>query len=532
MRVSIANPRGVAPGLDARLLADNQAQQAVNVRLTGAWESWPAPVKVASFKRSAPIRSIYLGGANESTDWWEWQTPVRIVRSPRYGEGSIIYTGDGPPKITDAALAAGVGPLPNASYALGVPAPSTAPSVNVSGTSVSSEADIDVFVVYTFVDSKGKESRPSPPSTMAIAKKSQTINVTGMQTPTGNNSYVGKRIYATAGASSTGYFLRGEVPAGTGSFSFAAVRPDTGGGAADALITQSFFEPPADLHSLVYMPGGFLAGISGDEVVFSDPDFLYAFDPDKRIKIYEKPVSLGVFANTLVVGTEGHPMFYQGLEPASLMEVKGATPFACVSARSMVDCGDSGVAWASNEGFIVQDQAGLRNLTPQFRLEDWQALNPASMHAVFWSGNVIAFYEVGAVKRAIVIPVSGQDGPTFWSVWASAAYVDRRTNALYLALNDGIYRWNSGSPLSWTWESKVFAAPKGVSWAAMQVRSTGPITVTAKADGRVQWTRVMNNGVDTVPGGYVGHEWSFLFEGSAKMVSFDIADSWAELTKV
>lgn len=535
MRLSIANPRGVAPSIDPRFLAENQAQKAINTRFLKAWEGWPAPVKVANFKRSAPINTIFLGGTNEATDWWEWQTDVRAVRAPRYGNNSIIFTGDGVPKITDATLSAGVGALPNAAYDLGLVYPGTAPSVSVSGSPVSTEADIDVFVVYTFVDSKGKESRPSPPSTMVIAKGSQTINVSGMATPSGNNSYTGKRIYATAGASSSGFFLRGEVPAGTATFSFPTARTDTGTGstAQDALVTQSFFGPPADMHSLVYMPGEFLAGISGDELIFSDPAYLYAFDPDKRIKVYEKPVSLQVFGNTLVVGTEGRPYFYQGVDPAGLMEVKGEGPFACVSRRSMVDCDGAGVAYASTEGFVFQGQAGMRMLTPNYLLDDWEALNPSSMHAVYWSGTVIAFYDAGGSnKGAIVIPLSDQEDPYFWSQWASAAYVDRRNNRLYLALTDGIYRWNAGSPLAWTWESKVFAMPQRTAWAALQVRSEGPVTIVGKADGRVQWTRIANNETVTVGGGYLGAEWTFEFQSSAKMTSFDIATSLGELTQV
>jgi hypothetical protein len=533
MRISIINPSGVAPSIDARLLGDSQAQKAINTRFLRSWQGWGAPVKVANFKRSPPINSIFLGGNNDILDWWEWQTAVNVVWAPRYGDNSVIYSGDGAPKITDATLSAGAGALPNASYDLGLVYPTIAPTVSVSGTAIATEADLDVFVVYTFVDAKGKESRPSPPSTMITAKGSQTINVSAMTTPSGANSYVGKRIYATAGASTTGFYLRGEVPAGTPTFAFTALAADTGAGPQDALITQTFFAPPTDTKSLVYMPGEFLAGISGDELVFSESSYLYAFDPNKRIKVYEKPVSLQVFGNTLVVGTEGRPYFYQGLEPESLQETKGEGPYACVSARSMVDCDGSGVAYASTEGFIFQGQGGARMLTPGFLLADWQALNPASMHAVYWSGYVIAFYDAGGSnKGALVIPLAPNEDPHFWSTWASAAYVERKTNALYLALTDGIYRWNFGAPQSWTWESKIYALPKKTSFAAMQVRSTGPVTVIGKADGRVQWTRTANNDVVTVGGGYLGSEWTFEFQSSYKMTSFDIATSFSELVDV
>jgi hypothetical protein len=523
MRIVITSPKGVAPAVDPLLLGDMQAQQAMNTRfLRSNWASWKAPVKVCNFSRALPIKTIWLYGTNEATDWWDWQTLVKPVRSPLYPNEAVIYTGNGAPKYTDFALAAGVGPKPNVSYDLGLVFPTTAANVAVSGTSQSGEQSIDVFVVYTFVDAKGAESRPSPPSLMVTATRSQSIDLTLMQAPVGNNSYVAKRIYATAGASTTGYFLRGEVPAGT----------DSGlGSIGEKLETLDFFAPPADLKSLVYMPGNFLAGISGNEICFSEVGYFYAWPPDYRIKMVNKPVGLQVFGNSLVVATEGRQMMYNGLEPGLMQEIKGDVAFACVSEASVIDLDGMAVGYASTDGFIVVTPSGTKRITaPYFGIDEWQALNPATMHAVYWTESIVVFYDAGVSKRgALIIPVDGSE-PYFWSTYATAAHVDGRSNRLYLALTDGIYRWDAGTPITWTWESKSFGMPRAKGWAALQVRSEGPVTITGKADGRDQWVVVANDSeVIPLPRGYNGFAWSFKFSSTYKMSSFAIGDSFAEI---
>jgi hypothetical protein len=532
--ITISQPKGVCTALNAKLIQPTQAVECSNVRLVeGGWQPWKAPVKVADFRRAAPIQSIYLYGPNETTDWWEWNVPVNVAPISRYANKAVVYTGDGVPKLTNGVLAAGAGPRPNVSYDLGLSFPVAAPTTSVSGTPAVGEQDFEVFVVFTYVDSEGREGRPSPPSGVVIATSSQSVNVAGMSIPAGNNSYTAKRIYATQGSSTTGFFLRGEVPAGQSNFVFTAAKVDSGQGPGDLLETLNLFSAPSDGKSVVYMPNEFLAMISGDSIVFSEVGLLHGFPPDYAIKCPFKPVALAVFGNTLVVGTEGRQYLYQGIEPGQMQEIKGDRVFACVSARSMVDADGAAIGYVANEGFVLVTQNGSVLLTsPYFTKRQWQELNPASMHGVFWDGYFVMFFDAGLNKRALVIPVNGSE-PFYLSLWASAAFVKEATNQLYLAMVDGIYRFDSGAALAWSWTSKVFALETMKSFSVLQVRCDGPIAVTAYADGRQQWVRTCTNDeIVTVGDGYLSHQWQFKLESSFAMQSFAIAENYRELLAV
>ncbi len=544
MRLVFSNPRGMAPRVDPLLLEPMQAQYARNVRfLDNGWSSWNEPVFVAPFNKTGLIQSIYRFGQDATTDanyWFQWTTDVDIVRYARFANEGTIYSGDGVPKYTDATMGTSPGPLPSASYDLGLVTPTIAPSLSVSGVAGVGAQSLTIFVGYTFVDARGQESALSPISSEITAVSNQTINVSFLQIPAGNNSYTAKRIYATAGTG-TSFYLRTEVAAGSPTASFVAARSTTPipgqTGVGDALERATSGAPPADSYGVKYCAGNFLAMISGDSVVFSEADFLYAYKASNSVKPPFKPVALGTFGNTLVVGTKGRTMLYQGLDPEFMQEIKGDRVFACVSKRSMVDMDGQAVGYAAKEGFVVVSPAGSTLITGNFYSgREWAALKPETMMCVYWNGQVVCFFNDGAGRKGSLLLIPGVE-PVELSLYATAAYVDPQRNSLYVAMSDapynGIYRFDSGAALPWVWKSKDHPMAKAMSWTGLQVKSDGAIRVEASSDGRVQWVvTATNDEIITVPGGYLGQKWSFEFSGTVKMKSCVIADNFSELTTV
>lgn len=173
---------GVLPRLHKRLLNDNQAQIAVNARLTnGQIDSLRAPVLLHNPGVSG-LTSIFRMVSSSGTEkWLTWAKDVDVVRGPVAGDTAqrIYWTGDGEPRMSVFADAtAGGGPYPSTFYVLGASPPTAAPTVGHTGGSA---ANITVAFVYTFVTALGEESQPSPAGSHSAPSDATSWDLSGMQ---------------------------------------------------------------------------------------------------------------------------------------------------------------------------------------------------------------------------------------------------------------------------------------------------------------------------------------------------------------
>ena len=134
MRRAIDSFRGEAPRVSPRALPDNAAQEAVNARLfTGDLKPWRqfATTKGLANGGSSPVRTIYL--LNDM--WLSWEADVDVARGIIPGDTTYrtyltapdLY---GEPRFTNYALATtGSEPFPVATRPLGVPAPTSPPTL-------------------------------------------------------------------------------------------------------------------------------------------------------------------------------------------------------------------------------------------------------------------------------------------------------------------------------------------------------------------------------------------------------------------
>ena len=164
---------GIAPRVGSALLKDNEATAAINTKLySGELRSWNKPgVVTGAASLAGSVKSIYKHKDVAGDDLWlSWSTDVNVVPSPIFdtGENPIYYTGSGTPKKTNSTLAeTGTAPYPGDYYEMGVPAPTTAPTVSATGGSGTAESRVYLFTYISTFGAIQEESAPSPASSVS-----------------------------------------------------------------------------------------------------------------------------------------------------------------------------------------------------------------------------------------------------------------------------------------------------------------------------------------------------------------------------
>ena len=173
---------GMAPKIGARLLPNEAAQSALNVKLYSG-ELRPLRNPQAQYSPSSPktnpAEAIFRArnGTNQLA-WFTWSDDVDCVRAPLPAdiESRFYWTGDGEPRFATYTMAiAGSGDdYPNTYYALGIPKPTVATSVSHSG---GAGAATTRAYCYTFNSQHGEESSPSPVSAVITGKIDGTWSI-------------------------------------------------------------------------------------------------------------------------------------------------------------------------------------------------------------------------------------------------------------------------------------------------------------------------------------------------------------------
>lgn len=249
--------------------------------------------------------------------------------------------------------------------------------------------------------------------------------------------------------------------------------------------TTTWAPPPAKLRGLVALPNGVMAGFVDNYVCFSEPFVPHAWPVEYQIPIEFQIVGLGVFGQSLFVGTAGNPYIISGSEPASMSAQRLDVSQSCVSRRSIVSAG-GGVLYASPDGYCLVDNSGVRVLTQELMAnEDWRLLNPSTIFAAVYD-NVLYFWckvaSSGAVWPYLFEDVNLGGIICFALDFTAkkltrvnhpvtAVFHDIVTDSLYGTYNGNIYRLfsPSGDRSQATWYSSVITLPKPASLGWLQV---------------------------------------------------------------
>jgi hypothetical protein len=172
---------GIAPRIAPRLLPPNMAKDAYNVKpWSGELRAFKNTLKVAALAKTGDVKGLYLLA---SLYWLSWEYAVNVAKAPIPDDdtGRIYFTGESQePRVTNTDLATTGGTnYPEGWYALGVPAPLTAPTVAHTG---GAGADETRAYVYTFVTQWGEESAPSPQTSYTGKADAASFDLSGMNT--------------------------------------------------------------------------------------------------------------------------------------------------------------------------------------------------------------------------------------------------------------------------------------------------------------------------------------------------------------
>jgi hypothetical protein len=349
---------GKAPKIFARLLPEDMAQTATNVRLdSGRLEPWKGNedttiTPVASYAISASTKTLFK---YSDSIWIGRHEDVDFVRSPLAEDQHerIYATGiggaSGYPRMTLASIV-GNGTF----YALGIPKPADLSSVALSpatSTKEDEETPKARAYVFTYVSAYGEEGQScdAPSGQVVEVYSDQDVVLTFPANPSGNHNLTTKRVYRT----DTGGTFRfvADVTLSSATYTDSKEESELG----EAVPTTRFDPPPDDVSAdhpdgpmlgLVSLPNGILAGFAGQTVCFSEAFQPHAFPDEYKLTVKSDIVAIAPMPSGLLVLTKEKPSLISGLDPSALALSEIDSNQACVSKRSVVDMG-SAVMYAS-----------------------------------------------------------------------------------------------------------------------------------------------------------------------------------------
>ena len=535
--IAITSFRGELPALTPRLLQPTNAQAARNVNLRkGSLRAEYAPLPVTGIGGVITPSSIYRYpfGNDGQGFWFAWGDgkQVNAAKSPLAKDAwsRVYWTGDGFPKMAPIGVATqGAGPYPSGFYRLGIPAPVSAPLVTEAGNSGTPPAtQVNATYIVTYVSAYGEEGPPSPASNIitrwdgAEDQLVGKINVQLPPAPTGPYNIVTKRLYRSE---SGGEFLYlADFPVAQTSW----LDETNSDGLGIACPSLTWDMPDPTMVGLVEMPNGIFAGFFDNTLCFCEPYYPHAWPVDYQISFPDKIVGLGVTTAGLVVATTGRPRLVTGTTPAAMSASDPDADRVCVSRGSVVDMGEY-VVYASTEGLVAVSGGEPQLITEGILTpEQWQALNPASIHACRYEGRYLGFYDGGCFALA------PGEGIEFIDVHAANSYYDIAASSLYLIQGSTISKWRGGPSMTYRWRSKIFEFPPGSAnfSCGKVVADTYPVRFRVFADQALVLDEPVNGaGMFRLPAGYAdAREWQVEASGTAEVFSIQIANTPSELT--
>jgi hypothetical protein len=234
-------------------------------------------------------------------------------------------------------------------------------------------------------------------------------------------------------------------------------------------------------------------------------------------------VGLGVYGASLVVLTKGSPYVISGSHPDSMSAEKVELDQACVSKRSIVSMG-GGVIYASPDGLMYVGAGGSKILTEGWYTRDeWQALNPSTITGRWTDGKYIGMHATGSF---LMNSLEDAEFVTFDDI-ATAAYVDKVNDTLFMAKDGVIRKFNAGTAKTFTWRSRMVLANKRPAPKCAKVEALAyPVTFKLFADGVLKHTQtVASSAVFRLPCGYRARHVEIELSGTQPIMYAGLADT-------
>lgn len=466
--VKLEQFRGLIPRVSDRLLPPMNATVARNTKLiSGELRGFREPTEDANLTgQASTIRRAYRVPDPPNPDAWLAfdSRDVDVIRSPLVNDGFDRYYwfGDGRPMYNTQARIANGDPA----YYLGIPTPSTAPTVNPPAGSDETRA-----YVYTFESSFGEEGPPSPATIQSGNAGTWAISNLPAAPPDASFRDVTKiNIYRTvSGSSTTSFYYVDEVNIGTTTYN------DNSANSAVAsnplLESTTWAEPPVDMEGAVAMPNGYLVGWAGRRLLFSSAYRPHAWPAEFELSTEFPIVGLGVVGATLIIATESQPYFGQGVSPQSFTTQKIDAVEPCLSRRSIVST-TVGVIYASINGLVMANSSGVQVVTKDlFSKREWAELNPENIYAANLGLQYIAFNSTSF--GFIIDPENPSQRHIELDNFTGVEGIetDRYSGNVLLLQNDRVNEWDpeGTARLQWRWTGKWNHLPKPMNFGAARI---------------------------------------------------------------
>lgn len=508
---------GIAPRFTPRSLPPNYAITSRNTKLyDNRLRAHRVAKTMPNQLPSGTIERIYFLNLVDRGAWVFFPEYTDVVRGFLPQDERFFFIEGGVLKYSEYDLITG----PTfTSLPLGIAFPTIAPTIVVgAGGNPALPPEARAYT-YTYVTAAGEESSNSPPSTVVSLQPGAGVVISGFGSPPANATKI--RIYRTlTGDTKTAFFFVAEIAVGSPNYTDIL----TGLQLGEVLQSQDYFPPPAGLQGLAAMGNGFMAAFKGNELWFSEPNQPHAW-PLKYRKVVDYPIvaieSFGAtygsdMANTLCVGTTGHPFLARGNLPEEIVVSKIPDPQPCVSARSMVNA-ESGVLYASPDGLMRVGQGGAGIVTRQvFERDEWQALNPTTMHGHIYDGRYFGWFDSNGVDQAFIFDyndrstgVDPKDRLSTLDIVSPAAHSDPEIQLHYVAVEGGqnvLKKWEAGSAnMVYRWKSKTFVAAGNMTYAAAKVVNDNRTFTKAELDAREAFRAFVGTiGTDIIDGDEIG----------------------------
>ena len=514
-------------------------------------------------------------GLSANTDYF-----VSAVLSSSTFRVSATLTGAG---ITTSGTQSGTHTIYfNQPLKLGVPAPSSAPTVSMTGGTGTPESRA---YIYTWVSEYGEEGPPSNPSAVTSGAPDGTWTVT-VSNPTAGEAAKRKlkniNIYRAV-TSSTGaatYFL--VTTMAIGNTSYADSNPNVA--ANNQLQSLYWSPPPTDMKGMIAMPNGIIAGFRSNEVWFCEPYRPHAWPAPYAVSVDYPIVGLGVIGQTLIVCTTVSPYAISGVNPAYMAMSRIAAISPCTSRGSIVST-PAGVVYASPDGAALATPGSVTTITKELITKDkWQDSLPVTnlrsallndayycwgsyQGLVFqadtfqndafqgtdvtggYSGAYIDFVNqrVAYNKLSATVPAVN----AFNDVWTGEVFILKNGIVYWLDLSDSRPRD------SYKWRSKIFGMPNRRNLEALRVwfktfpdsptpsatRNTNLVQtlqanqlglVRVYADGNLVMCRELRTDGEfmRLPSGFKAAEYQIEVEARVRITLIETATSAKELINV
>lgn len=523
--VTIPTFGGEVPRVTPRLLSENQASVAVNCQLQrGALEALRAPELVKQI--GSPAKTIFKHDVDGWLSWDRVATAIKSAVLDVSGEkplGHVFMTGvyDYPVQYLSGGVVT----------RLGIPRPTAAPSVTVVddlalgttevygwGAETSAEvparygienlptiqedtatvsgyaddaidgleSDSDSGIsrstsyCYTYVRYLAdgiiqQESAPSPPSEVYDIPDGGGCVVSGFTIPDIENLCITHiRLYRTVSGTETSNFrFVVEIPVDKLSSKYEDTALDVDI-STEILQTSMWDEIPDEAKGIMRTDNGIYACFRGNELLVSEPFVAYAYPEEYRLTVEDKIVALAHSDNTIIMLTEGRPYLATGSDPESLTLTHLPIEQACVSARSVAMI-PGGAVYASPDGLMLFSSSEQTILTGEtYTREQWRSLSPETLIGTVLDGRYVGFFE--NTNRGILISLGAKDVvqielPADWKV--RCLYHHSEDDCVYMSVGtdsgNGIYKFESGEPLTYRWRSKPYFTSTLINISAVRV---------------------------------------------------------------